>query len=136
MSNQRYIHRIAACRRSLIAGTVAATVGCNRADTASLVTLLQQPLAASQHETAARQYRDRAEESRSLAALHIAMAAAYRRPTTRTATDEEMIAHCEALIQLYKDAARRYEALAANHSALAQDARTRPGREFRDDRDY
>lgn len=110
--------------------------GCTRAKVPSLVTLVRGVPTAAQHEVLAREYRDRAREARSLAALHIAMAAAYGDTTSGTPAASAMVDHCRELVRLYEAAARQYEALAENHSALAEGARERPGREFPDDRDY
>lgn len=113
--------RIASGRRvtrfAILAAVAVIVPGCTGSLSTLGQTVLQVPVTVEQHNSLSRSYEERAEDARSLASYHVALAARYRSSGAGLGEGaDEMAAHCEALASEYEVIAARYDALAAGHS--------------------
>jgi len=78
----------------------------------------------AEHEAIAKQYEAEAVAAEAQAKEHEAMVQSYRVAAKGTKGEmaKSMVAHCEALVREYQDAATSYKALAADHRKMATEA--------------
>lgn len=104
----------------ILAALAAVGPGCTGSLSTLGQTVLKGPVTVEQHNSLSSSFEERAEDARSLASYHVALAARYRSSGADLGEGaDDMAAHCEALANDYEAIAARYDALAAGHSAHA-----------------